>query len=132
MDPILELKGRLAKYPELRYTETSYSIDVSPPSHDGFSVSFHVSANEYTVHFDGWHEHFRSAEEALDCFVLAFSGKARLAITYRGSTAVKWVLEHLNETGWHADSEVTRFPTPFWKAKHVVYRQNPNLLRDNQ
>ena len=81
------------------------------------------------MHFDGWHEHFESAQPALDCFAFAFSGKARLAITYRGRTPVKWVLEHLDEDGWHADSEVWHFFVPFWFRPTIVYRQNPNVLR---
>jgi len=102
---------------------------VAPTTPDGFAVSFHASSNEFVVHFDGWHEHFESAQPALDCFAFAFSGKARLAITYRGRTPVKWVLEHLDEDGWHADSEVWHFFVPFWFRPTIVYRQNPNVLR---
>ena len=129
MDPIQEIKKRLAHHPELRFTATSTSITVAPSTPDGFAVSCHSSAREFVVNFDGWHEHFDSAQAALDCFAFAFSGKSRLAITYRGRTPVKWVLEHLEDGGWHADSEVGHFLIPFWFPPKVVYRQNPNVLR---
>jgi hypothetical protein len=128
MDPIQEIKNRLADRPELRFTATDSSITVSAPTPDGFAVSFHRLSNEFVVHFDGWHEHFESARSALDCFAFGFSGKARVAVTYRGRIPVKWVLEHLDDDGWHADSEVGHFVVPFWSRPKVVYRQNPNLL----
>lgn len=130
MDPIQEIKKRLAQHPELQFTATGNSIAVAAPSPEGFAVSLHSGSGEFVVHFDGWHEHFDSAESALECFAFAYSGKARLAITYRGRTATKWVLEHLGENGWHADSEVGQFLVPFWLSPRVVYRQNPNLLRE--
>jgi hypothetical protein len=130
MDPIAELERRLAKHPELRFEATASSVAVQAPSPEGFAVSFVVSGTECTVHFEGWHEDFTSVEQALDCFAFAFSGRSRLAITYRGRIPVKWVLEHLEEGAWQADSEVGHFLVPFWKPKRVVYRQNPMLLRD--
>jgi len=129
MDPIQELKDRLAKHPELQFTATPTSITVLAPSPDGFSVSFYASPKEYVVHLDGWHEHFELADEALECFAFAFSGSSRLAITYRGRTPVKWVLEYLDESGWQAESEVGMILIPFWLRRRVVYRQNPNVLR---
>ena len=128
MDPIQELKGRLARHSDLRLTVTDSSITVFAPSPTGFSVSLHASPKEYVVHFDGWHEHFASADEALECFAVAFSGKSRLAVTYRGRTPVKWVLEHLDEGVWRADSEVGHFLVPFWFRPRVVHLKNPNVL----
>ena len=91
-------------------------------------MSFHQLSNEFIVRFDGWHEHFGSARPAFDCFLFAFSGKARVVVTYRGRTPVKWVLEHLDEDGWHVDSEVGHLFIPFWFRPEVVYRQNPKIL----
>jgi hypothetical protein len=127
MDPIEELKKKLAKHPELRFTTTRTSVTVPAPS-GGFSVSFHASSQDHIIHFDGWHEHFDSTDKALECFAFAYSGECRLAITYRGQTPVKWVLEYLKEGRWHVDSEVGHFFIPFWLRAHVVYKQNPNLL----
>jgi hypothetical protein len=130
MDPIREIKDRLADHPELRFTATDDSITVQAPTPDGFAVSFIRLSNAFLVHFDGWHEHFESAGPALECFAFGFSGKARVAVTYRGRIPVKWVLEYLEDDRWHIDSEVGHFLVPFWLRPKIVYRQNPNLLRD--
>jgi hypothetical protein len=128
MDPIQELKEKLAKHPELRFSATQTSVTVAAPSGAGFSVAFHASPHDYVVHFDGWHEHFDSADHALECFAFAYSGECRLAITYRGRIPVKWVLEYLEEGRWQVDSEVGHFFIPFWIRPRVVYKQNRNLL----
>ena len=128
MDPIAVLKEKLARHPELSYSATATSIVVDAPSVDGFKVSFQVFGNEYIVHFDGWHEHFNSPEKALNCFAFGFSGRARLAITYRGATPVKWVLEHLVNGQWTTESETGLLLVPFWKHARVEYRSNPDLL----
>jgi|SRR5712671_6990855 len=127
MDPIERLKAKLAKHPELKFTSTRTSVKVAAPS-GGFSVSLYASPEDYVVHFDGWHQHFSSTDQALDCFAFAYSSECRLAITYRGGTPVKWVLEYLKEGRWQVDSEVGHFLIPFWLRPHVVYKQNPNLL----
>jgi hypothetical protein len=129
MDPISQLKEKLARHPELSFSATQTSLKVDAPTADGFSVSFHASAQQYVVSFDGWHEHFDEAAKALDCFAFAFSGECRLEVVYRGRTPVKWTLEYLEGDLWRADSEVGLFFFPFWIRPHVVYKQNPNLLR---
>jgi hypothetical protein len=128
MDPILELKEKLAKHPELSFSATQTSLSVDAPSADGFSVSFYASSQDYVVHFDGWHEHFDEAAKALECFAFAYSGECRLAVTYRGRMPVRWTLESLEGGRWRVDSEVGHFFVPFWIRPHVVHKQNPNLL----
>lgn len=130
MDPIQRLQERLARYPALRFRTTAVSVHVEAPHEDGFSVSFHSSSPGYVVSYDGWHERFDSADQALECFAFAYSGQCRLAITYRGRVAVKWVREHLSDGDWRADSEVGLLLVPFWLRPRVVHRQNPNLLAD--
>jgi hypothetical protein len=131
VNPLAELKAKLARYPQLRFVETPTSLRIEAPTETGFSVSLDAVAvpNEYVVYFDGWHEHFQSPEEALHCVAFAFSGQARLAITYRGNTAVKWVLEHQVNGEWRAVSETGNLLVPFWQEPHVVYRQNPTLIK---
>ena len=128
MEPIQQLTERLAQHPELKFSATATFVRVEAPSTDGFSVSFYSSSKGYTVHFDGWHEHFDSADEALECVAFAYSGQCRLAISYRGRVAVRWVLEFMNDGTWQAESEVGHFFVPFWLPPRVVYRQNPHLL----
>jgi hypothetical protein len=128
MDPIEELTRRLARHPELRFTATAASVEIEPPSSDGFSVGLFATAKEYVVHFDGWHEQFDSGDRALECVAFAYGGTCRLAITYRGRIPVRWVLEALKDGRWHADSEIGHFFVPFWYRARVLYRQNPRLL----
>ena len=129
MNPIEQIKAKLARHPELRFVETPSSIQVKAPSENGFNVTFDVEANSFTVHFDGWHEHFKTVEEALNCFAFAFSGQSRVAVTYRGTTAVRWTLETLREGQWLRDSETDLLFVPFWLPVRVVHRQNPTLIQ---
>ena len=131
MNPIDELVRQLAKHPELKYKATATSVTIQAPTADGFQVHMSASRSEYVVGFDGWHEHFKSPEEALNCVTFAYSGRCRVATTYRGWIPVKWVLEHLEGDVWVADSEVGHFFVPFWFRPRVVYRQNPKLLTDD-
>lgn len=128
MNPIDELVKRLAKHPDLRYTATATRVEIESPTSEGFAVCLHASGSEYVVSFDGWHEHFVSGEEALNCVAFAYSGRCRLAITYRGRVPVKWAMESAHDGQWTGDSEVGHFFVPFWSRRRVVYRHNPNLL----
>jgi hypothetical protein len=126
--PVEELVARLRKHSQLRFTSSSSSVEIEAPSTDGFPVSLHATSSDYVVHYDGWHEHFASGAAALDCVSFAYSGQCRLAVTYRGSFAVKWVLESRVDGAWRPDSEVGHFLVPFWLRPRVVHRQNPVLL----
>lgn len=128
MNPIDELVDRLAKHPELRFTATATAVEIESPTPEGFAVSLHVSESKYIVSFEGWHEHFESGEEALNCVVFAYSGCCRLAVTFRGRIPVKWAMESCDDGRWSADSEVGHFFVPFWSRPRVVHRQNPNLF----
>jgi hypothetical protein len=60
VNPITELKAKLARYPQLRFVETPTSLRIEAPTENGFTVSLDAAAapHEYVVYFDGWHEHF--------------------------------------------------------------------------
>jgi hypothetical protein len=128
-NPIDELVERLREHPELRFVSTPSSVKIEAPSSEGFSVALYAATKEFVVHYDGWHEHFTSGREALDCVAFAYSGECRLAITYRGRVPVKWVVESLEDGTWRADSEVGQFFVPFWFRARVEYRQNPVRLK---
>ena len=68
MDVIEEIKSRLAKYSAARYTTSSSSITTLPQDASGFQVGLCVRGQKFVVSFDGWHEEFADAEEALNCF----------------------------------------------------------------
>ena len=128
MNPLVQVKERLLRHPELRFVETATSIDIQPPSADGFGVGIRVVPHGYIVSFEGWHEEYATAEEALNCVAFAFSGESRLAVTYRGPVPVKWSLERLHGGQWYLESETGLILQPFWLRRRVVYRKNPNLL----
>ncbi len=74
-------------HPSLSTRVDSDSITVDPLDEDGFSVWLHERDGAFVVGFDGWHEHFDSEAEALNCFSFGLSGDCRLKIAYRGSCA---------------------------------------------
>ena len=124
MTVIDEVKAKLAKYPHARYSETSDSIQVHPADDSGFAVGLRVTGEQYTVWFEGWHEEFDSSREALNCFAFGLSEACRLAVTYRGATAVKWVVESLRNGSWVEDSEVGLLVAPFWRSRNISRKQN--------
>jgi hypothetical protein len=130
MNPIDEIETRLRKYPEVKYESTASSITVLPSSETGFNASFDVGNNRYTVSFNGWHEEFEDASEALDCFAFGLSDECRLKEGRRGSSAYRWTVESKQNGEWVADSETGLFFFPFWKRARVVYLQNNLISRD--
>jgi hypothetical protein len=94
--------------------------EIKNPTPDGFVVGFEWLAAQFIVRFDGWHDHFESAERAPDCLAFGFSGRARIAVTYRGRIPVKWVLEYVENDEWRADSEVGRLFVPLVAAQGCV------------
>jgi|GEM_PF-845724 len=120
------IEAKLSRHPHLHYTADACSISVDPLDDAGFTVWLSVNGDRYTVGFDGWHEAFPSEDQAVDCFELGLFGRCRLAVSYRGDTATKWVLESRErEDGpWIPDSETGRLFVPFWRRVRVVHRQN--------
>jgi hypothetical protein len=125
VDAIAELKRRLAGRPELVLTERPPDyIEVAAPVSGGFRVALAVEQAGYTVHFAGWHEHFESAREALNCFTYGLLGKCRLRVLYRGSTAYKWTLEHFRDGRWVAEGTTGSILFPFWRRRREVILSN--------
>ena len=124
MDEIGEIKEKLAKYPAVRYTESPSSIEVHPEDESGFSVSLHLENGGFTVYFEGWHEHFDSKAEALNCFAFGLSQACRLCVVYRGSIPTKWIVEFQQNGSWVQDSETGLIFFPFWCPRRLVYKQN--------
>jgi hypothetical protein len=131
MNPLDEIKTRLQKYPHVKYESSSSSITVFPLSDSGFAVDFTVTGNQYTVSFNGWHEEFTDATEALNCFAFGLSDECRLKECRRGQFAYKWTVESKQDGEWVADSETALVLFPFWRRAQVVYLQN-NIISRNQ
>ena len=130
MNPIEEIKTRLRKYPHIKYETSASSITVLPESDKGFTVGFEGAPGHYLVSFNGWHEEFTDADEALNCFVFGLSDECRLKEHRRGGFAYRWTVESKQKDEWVADSETGLFLFPFWKRVEVIYLQN-NLISDS-
>lgn len=83
----------------------------------------------FEVYFNGWHEGFTDASEALECFAFGLSDKCRLKEYSRGDSVYKWTVEHEIDGSWQADSTTAVIFTPFWKSKTVRILQN-RLITD--
>jgi hypothetical protein len=99
MDLIAEIKAKLAKYPSARYVETPTSIEVQPANESGYPVGLALAASGFVVYFGGWHEHFESKADALNCFATGLSADCRLCVVYHGSTRTKWTVETRKDGG---------------------------------
>jgi hypothetical protein len=132
MDPIEEIKTKLRKYPHLKYESDASSIRVLPMSDDGFTVELEGTHGRYTVSFNGWHENFNDAAEALDCFAFGLSDQCRLKEYRAGNFAYRWAVESKQDGQWVVDSETALFIFPFWRRSEVVYLQNRLITSDTE
>ena len=124
-----EIKAKLEKYPHVQYEEGENSIIIYPVNEEGFIIEIEESPSSYTVAFDGWHESFQSAEEALNYVAFGLTESCRLKIVLRGGSPQKWVVESKENNEWVSDSETGLFIFPFWRKTKVVYKQN-HLIKE--
>jgi hypothetical protein len=124
MNVIEEILQRLKKYRQLSFHVQGDSIRADPSSSTGFSVSLICGRAGYTVCFDGWHEEFKSEEDALNCFAFGLSDECRLKVARHGRMESSWTVEYLGDQGWAPDSTTGLLFFPFWRRREFVYRQN--------
>jgi hypothetical protein len=124
MGAVQRLVERLQRHPELVYRVAAGTVTVEPPTASGFPVSLTQRAGGWVVSFGGWHEHFTSEEEALNCFAFGLSDQCRLRVHYRGSFPYRWTVEGRAGDGWEAGGTTGLLLFPFWRRPRVEYRQN--------
>ena len=124
MSAIETIRAKLRKYPQLRYEQTPGSITVFPESPDGFPVSFHEDGTSFIVGLGGWHEHFDSEAEALDCFAFGLSDRCRLRVTSGGGFEYRWTVQHLVDGDWRDESQTGLLLFPFWRRRTQRFHQN--------
>jgi hypothetical protein len=124
MTAVETIRAKLKRYPQLRYEQTPDSITIFSESNEGFQVSLFQDGSRFVVAFDGWHEHFESESEALNCFVFGLSEECRVRVTSRGSFDYRWTVQYLLNGSWHDDSETGLLLFPFWRRRHERYLQN--------
>lgn len=130
MNVIEEIKSRLSKYPDVRFTTDDCSITVLPDSAEGFHVTLtENSSDSFTVSFAGWHEDFADPKEALNVFAFGLSDECRLREYRRGEFAYKWTLESCEDGEWKAESTTALLLFPFWRKVEVRQLQNKSLIR---
>lgn len=126
MDPLAKIREYLKARPHLHFEEGDKYISVKASNKEGFDVSFFGDGDEYTVSFDGWHQHFERSdiESALDCFGFGLSGKCRLRVSSRGGVDYKWTLEAFEDGKWVSYSTTSLLFFRFWRKKTVRYLSN--------
>ena len=112
----------------IRY-EGDDQLQISKAVEDGFDIIVEVGADENTLVFGEWHNHFAQSEEGekelLWIVALGLSQCGRLSVTYKGSEPVRSAFETIREDGtWesYAEMGVVNF-NPFAK-KTVKHFQN--------
>ncbi len=114
----------LARFPAIRFRRDGDSIGVDAASPEGFQVSFSSDGRRHLVHYEGWHEDFADADQAMGCFMSGLTAAVRLKVTRRGGHAHLWTVEVREGEGWKAASSVGLVFFPFWRRKEVVTLQN--------
>lgn len=132
MSAIDEIKERLQKYPHVRYEASETHIIIFPTSEMGFEVALYIDSDgqdaEYTVHYNGWHEHEFSKDEALESVAFGLSTSCRIREFSRSGEPYKWIQEYFAEGEWREGSTLATIPWKFWKRKEVKILSN-NLLK---
>ncbi|MGR3563179.1 MAG: hypothetical protein ACU0FH_17935 [Heliomarina sp.] len=89
---------------------------------ESFDLSFHVFGSEFQVSFDGWHEHFQTEEEALNCFAFGLSQECRLNVIKRGAKECSWTAQAWQYDTWVDDTKTGLILIPFWRPKQIEYK----------
>jgi hypothetical protein len=131
MNAIEQIKAKLQKYPDAKYEFSANYIRVFPASNNGFNVELTAAKNNYTVHFNGWHENFKNEEEALNCFAFGLSIDCRLKEYRRWKVAYKWTVEYKEADRWKEESTTGIFFYPFWGKLEIRYLQN-SLVKESE
>lgn len=102
-------------------------VTISANNEDGFDVGLAVMDDEFTVFFEGWHQHFDSEDEALACLRWGLSKSCRLKVVKRGGTPISWTTQYIHDGAWIDDEVTGLILIPFWRRKSIVFKQN-NVL----
>lgn len=130
MDPIAELKIKIAGHSKLDFDDLPSGIRIHPPVPNGFAVEVHDDTDAWTVYLGnaGFHETFDTSEETLQFVAWCYSGEARIREVWRGRSPAKSVLEVFENGTWCITSETRFIFVPFWRRRREMILENPNLL----
>ena len=122
MDTLDELVTSLQNQPNLVRRLEKENLTVELSSSGGYIAWITKDRNEWTVGFDGWHDHFDSEAEAVSCFSQLMSGECHLEVSYRGNTAYRWAIQRKIDDGWRTVSTTGYYLYAFWRPKRTEYR----------
>jgi hypothetical protein len=117
----------LGGFPDVAFRREGGAIVVDPASPEGFQVSLSSDGTRHLVHYEGWHEDFSDADQALGCFLSGLTTAVRLRVTRRGGRPCAWTVEVREGAGWKAAGAVGLLFFPFWRRKEVVTLQNRRI-----
>jgi hypothetical protein len=127
-DTLRRLRTAIDEQRQMRLEVSRCFARVPPGRRDGFEVSMQIrGSGAYNVYFNGWHEGFRDADEAIKCFLFGLSRRCRLKVFRRGSTEYKWTVQYQRDGEWVDDSTTGLLFFPFWRRRDVVFLQNALL-----
>jgi hypothetical protein len=118
-----KIRLRAEKYSDMVCIVKSTTLTIEAKA-GGFPVSLEVVDEGFKVYFSGWHELFKTEDEALECFSFGLSEECRLAVEYRGTSEVKWTLQTLENGSWISNSTSGLIFLAFWRKKSTGYLQN--------
>jgi hypothetical protein len=127
MQTLEELRAWLAEKRGLNWNFVENTITIRSSSLDGDSVWISKDTVEWTVGVDGWHHHFDTESEAVQCFLWILSGKCRIQVIYRGNIPYRWTAQYKPDDQWESISTIGFLFFPFWRKKRTEYRDIPAI-----
>jgi hypothetical protein len=95
---IRRIQERLAGNADIRLAVGETDIHIRPAREGGFEAGLSTGERgRHTVWFEGWHEEFETAQEALSCLAFGLSRQCRLKVFSAGATDYRWVVEYRRE-----------------------------------
>lgn len=118
-DPIAEAVDILTRA-GVPFLREGASLRVPPETPDGFEV-WMGPGDAWQVAYEGWHEDFQDAEQALACFLTGLTDAVRLRVVRRGGKACRWTVETREGEPIGA---VGLLAFAFWRRREVAELRN--------
>ena len=126
VNSIADLKSWLTSETKLSWKDADKILQIEAPSAAGCSVWIVKDDDEWTVGLgEGWHDHFETEAQAVECCLQGCTGKIREVTKYRGNVPYHWSAQVQIDGQWQTVSTTGMLFFPFWRRKRVEYRTNP-------
>ncbi len=133
MGAIERIVARLRRMDDVRWELEGRTVRVLPSDCHGFEVALtehrpDAGDDAWTVCFDGWHQHFRSEREALECFAFGLTDACRLICWSRDGRHCRWTVEAKTDDGWIEGSTTGMLLFPLMSLSSVEKRTLQNAF----